>query len=159
VLALLLSASANPEKGEPEVVQIAEVEEASRLGADAVVLFTALAGQSEPGMIRTLAAFNIRGERREDRVGVWVRRPDKGDGREDKIAAIGIRVKRWVSLHGVALNVEPELAHFQGIVPCGVSEQRFGVTSLIDLGVPVTMLEVDMVLRRQFEALFGQTWA
>jgi lipoyl(octanoyl) transferase len=113
----------------------------------------------EEWMIRTLAAFNIRGERREDRVGVWVRRPDKGDGREDKIAAIGIRVKRWVSLHGVALNVEPELAHFQGIVPCGVSEQRFGVTSLIDLGVPVTMLEVDMVLRRQFEALFGQTWA
>jgi lipoyl(octanoyl) transferase len=90
---------------------------------------------------------------------VWVRRPDKGDGREDKIAAIGIRVKRWVSLHGVALNVEPELAHFQGIVPCGVSEQRFGVTSLVDLGVPVTMPEVDMVLRRQFEALFGQTWA
>jgi len=113
----------------------------------------------EEWMIRMLAAFNIRGERREDRVGVWVRRPDKGDGREDKIAAIGIRVKRWVSLHGVALNVEPELAHFQGIVPCGVSEQRFGVTSLIDLGVPVTMLEVDMVLRRQFEALFGQTWA
>jgi lipoyl(octanoyl) transferase len=113
----------------------------------------------EEWMIRTLAAFNIRGERREDRVGVWVRRPDKGDGREDKIAAIGIRVKRWVSLHGVALNVEPELAHFQGIVPCGVSEQRFGVTSLVDLGVPVTMPEVDMVLRRQFEALFGQTWA
>jgi lipoyl(octanoyl) transferase len=113
----------------------------------------------EEWMIRMLAAFNIRGERREDRVGVWVRRPDKGDGREDKIAAIGIRVKRWVSLHGVALNVEPELAHFQGIVPCGVSEQRFGVTSLVDLGVPVTMPEVDMVLRRQFEALFGQTWA
>jgi lipoyl(octanoyl) transferase len=113
----------------------------------------------EEWMIRMLAAFNIRGARREDRVGVWVRRPDKGDGREDKIAAIGIRVKRWVSLHGVALNVEPELAHFQGIVPCGVSEQRFGVTSLVDLGVPVTMPEVDMVLRRQFEALFGQTWA
>ncbi len=113
----------------------------------------------EEWMIRTLAAFNIRGERREDRVGVWVRRPDKGDGREDKIAAIGIRVKRWVSLHGVALNVEPELAHFQGIVPCGVSEQRYGVTSLVDLGVPVTMPEVDMVLRREFEALFGPTRA
>jgi lipoyl(octanoyl) transferase len=111
----------------------------------------------EEWMIRTLAAFNIRGERREDRVGVWVRRPDKGEGREDKIAAIGIRVKRWVSLHGVALNVEPELAHFQGIVPCGVSEQRYGVTSLVDLGVPVTMPEVDMVLRREFEALFGPT--
>ena len=113
----------------------------------------------EEWMIRTLAAFNIRGERREDRVGVWVRRPDKGDGREDKIAAIGIRVKRWVSLHGVALNVEPELSHFQGIVPCGVSGQRYGVTSLVDLGVPVTMPEVDMVLRREFEALFGPTRA
>ncbi len=113
----------------------------------------------EEWMIRTLAAFNIRGERREDRVGVWVRRPDKGEGREDKIAAIGIRVKRWVTLHGVALNVEPELAHFQGIVPCGVSEQRYGVTSLVDLGVPVTMPEVDMVLRREFEALFGPTRA
>jgi lipoyl(octanoyl) transferase len=113
----------------------------------------------EEWMIRTLAAFNVRGERREDRVGVWVRRPDKGDWREDKIAAVGIRVKRWVSLHGVALNVEPELSHFQGIVPCGVSGQRYGVTSLVDLGVPVTMPEVDMVLRREFEALFGPTRA
>jgi len=113
----------------------------------------------EEWLIRTLAAFNIRGERREDRIGVWVRRPDKGEGREDKIAAIGIRVKRWVSLHGVALNVEPKLSHFQGIVPCGVSEQRYGVTSLVDLGVPVTMPEVDMVLRREFEALFGPTRA
>ena len=113
----------------------------------------------EEWLIRTLAAFNIRGERREDRIGVWVRRPDKGEGREDKIAAIGIRVKRWVSLHGVALNVEPDLSHFQGIVPCGVSGQRYGVTSLVDLGVPVTMPEVDMVLRREFEALFGPTRA
>jgi len=113
----------------------------------------------EEWLIRTLAAFNIRGERREDRIGVWVRRPDKGEGREDKIAAIGIRVKRWVSLHGVALNVEPDLSHFQGIVPCGVSGQRYGVTSLVDLGVPVTMPEVDMVLRREFEALFGPTQA
>jgi lipoyl(octanoyl) transferase len=111
----------------------------------------------EEWLIRTLAAFNIRGERREDRIGVWVRRPDKGDGHEDKIAAIGIRVKRWVTLHGVALNVEPELSNFQGIVPCGVSGQRYGVTSLVDLGVPVTMPEVDMVLRREFEALFGPT--
>jgi lipoyl(octanoyl) transferase len=111
----------------------------------------------EEWLIRTLASFNIRGERREDRIGVWVRRPDKGDGHEDKIAAIGIRVKRWVSLHGVALNVEPELSHFQGIVPCGVSGQRYGVTSLVDLGVPVTLPEVDMVLRREFEALFGPT--
>jgi lipoyl(octanoyl) transferase len=113
----------------------------------------------EEWLIRTLAAFNIRGERREDRIGVWVRRPEKGEGREDKIAAIGIRVKRWVSLHGVALNVEPDLSHFQGIVPCGVSERRYGVTSLVDLGVPVTMPEVDMVLRREFEALFGPTRA
>jgi lipoyl(octanoyl) transferase len=117
----------------------------------------------EEWMIRTLAAFNIRGERRQDRIGVWVRRPDKGQGieggREDKIAAIGIRVKRWVTLHGVALNVEPELAHFGGIVPCGVSGERYGVTSLVDLGVPVTMPEVDMVLRREFEALFGPTRA
>jgi lipoyl(octanoyl) transferase len=113
----------------------------------------------EEWMIRTLAAFNIRGERREDRIGVWVRRPDKGKGREDKIAAIGIRVKRWVTLHGVALNVEPELAHFSGIVPCGVAGERYGVTSLVDLGVPVTMPEVDMVLRREFEALFGPTRA
>ena len=111
----------------------------------------------EEWMIRTLAAFNIRGERREDRIGVWVPRPDKGEGREDKIAAIGIRVKRWVSLHGVALNVEPDLSHFQGIVPCGVSGQRYGVTSLVDLGVPVTMPEVDMVLREAFEGVFGET--
>jgi lipoyl(octanoyl) transferase len=111
----------------------------------------------EEWLIRTLAAFNIRGERRADRIGVWVRRPDKGDGREDKIAAIGIRVKRWVSLHGVALNVDPELSHFQGIVPCGVSGQRYGVTSLVDLGVPVSMPEVDMVLSHEFEALFGPT--
>ena len=74
----------------------------------------------EEWIIRTLAAFNVRGERREDRIGVWVRRPDKGDGYEDKIAAIGIRVKQWVTLHGMALNVEPDLSHFSGIVPCGV---------------------------------------
>ena len=111
----------------------------------------------EEWIIRTLARFNVRGERREDRIGVWVRRPDKGDGYEDKIAAIGIRVKRWVTLHGMALNVEPELSHFAGIVPCGVREQRYGVTSLADLGIPVSMAEVDMALRREFEALFGAT--
>lgn len=113
----------------------------------------------EEWLIRTLAAFNVRGERREDRVGVWVRRPDKGDGFEDKIAAIGIRVKHWVTLHGIALNVEPDLTHFSGIVPCGVKEQRYGVTSLADLGIPVSMPEVDMVLRQEFEALFGLTAA
>ncbi len=111
----------------------------------------------EEWIIRTLAAFNVRGERREDRIGVWVRRPDKGDGCEDKIAAIGIRVKQWVTLHGMALNVAPDLTHFAGIVPCGVSEQRYGVTSLADLGIPVSLPEVDIVLRREFEPLFGPT--
>jgi lipoyl(octanoyl) transferase len=116
----------------------------------------------EEWIIRTLAAFDVRGERRDDRIGVWVRRPEKGLdlqglGYEDKIAAIGIRVRKWVTLHGIALNVEPDLSHFSGIVPCGVSEQRYGVTSLADLGLPVGMAEVDMVLRREFEALFGPT--
>jgi lipoyl(octanoyl) transferase len=109
----------------------------------------------EEWIIRTLAAFNVRGERREDRIGVWVRRPDKGDGHEDKIAAIGIRVRRWITLHGIAVNVEPELAHFAGIVPCGVSDRRYGVTSLADLGITATMTDLDMELRREFEALFG----
>ncbi len=111
----------------------------------------------EEWIIRTLAAFNLRGERREDRIGVWVRRPDKGDGYEDKIAAIGIRVKQWVTLHGMALNIDPDLTHFSGIVPCGVSDQRYGVTSLVDFGIPVSMAEVDRVLRREFETLFGAT--
>jgi lipoyl(octanoyl) transferase len=111
----------------------------------------------EEWLIRTLATFDVRGERREDRVGVWVRRPEKGSGHEDKIAAIGIRVSRWVTLHGVALNVEPELSHFGGIVPCGVTEQRFGVTSLADLGHIVSLPDVDAVMRREFELLFGPT--
>lgn len=111
----------------------------------------------EEWIIRTLSRFNVRGERRDDRIGVWVRRPDKGDGREDKIAALGIRVKRWVSLHGIALNVEPELANFSGIVPCGVSEPRYGVTSLADLGLPVSLSDVDIALRAEFEELFGPT--
>ena len=109
----------------------------------------------EEWLIRTLAAFNIRGERREDRVGVWVRRPDKGEGCEDKIAAIGVRVKRWVSLHGVSLNVDPDLSHFAGIVPCGVDQPRFGVTSFLDLGHVVSMPEVDIALRRAFVDVFG----
>ena len=92
-----------------------------------------------------------------DNSGVWVRRPEKGEAFEDKIAAIGIRVTHWVTLHGMALNVDPDLTHFSGIVPCGVSEQRYGVTSLVDLGIPVSMSEVDMMLRREFEALFGAT--
>jgi lipoyl(octanoyl) transferase len=111
----------------------------------------------EEWVIRTLAAFDVRGERREDRIGVWVLRPEKGNGYEDKIAAIGIRVKQWVTLHGMAFNVDPELSHFSGIVPCGVSEQRFGVTSLRDLGISASISEVDLILRREFEALFGQT--
>ncbi len=111
----------------------------------------------EAWLIGTLAAFNVRGERREERVGVWVRRPEKGANAEDKIAALGIRVRRWVSFHGISLNVEPELAHFDGIVPCGVSDQ--GVTSLVDLGLPVTMPEVDSALRLEFEQIFGQTIA
>ena len=111
----------------------------------------------EEWIIRTLAAFNIRGERRDDRIGVWVRRPDKGAGYEDKIAAIGIRVQRWVTLHGFALNIEPDLSHFSGVVPCGVSDSRFGITSFADLGLNASMPEIDMVLRAQFEPLFGIT--
>ncbi len=109
----------------------------------------------EAWLIATLAAFNVRAERREDRVGVWVRRPEKGPGVEDKIAAIGIRVRRWVSFHGISLNVEPDLSHFDGIVPCGVREH--GVTSLVDLGLPVSLAEVDMQLRAAFEDIFGAT--
>jgi lipoyl(octanoyl) transferase len=109
----------------------------------------------EEWLIRTLAAFDVAGERREDRVGVWVRRPDQGAGREDKIAAIGIRVRRWVSLHGISLNLDPDLSHFAGIVPCGVAEPRFGVTSLRDLGRAATLPQVDAALRREFEAVFG----
>src|SRR5258708_16783046 len=95
----------------------------------------------EEWIIRTLANFNVRGERREDRVGVWVRRPEQGEGREDKIAAIGIRVQRWVTLHGISLNVAPDLSHFSGIVPCGVSAPLYGVTSLADLGVAAAMAD------------------
>lgn len=113
----------------------------------------------EEMIIRTLDAFNVRGERREDRVGVWVRRPDKGEGYEDKIAAIGVRLKRWVSFHGIAINVEPDLTHFQAIVPCGVTDPRYGVTSLVDLGLPVTLSDVDLALRQAFESVFGATRA
>ena len=105
--------------------------------------------------IRTLAAFNVRGERREDRVGVWVARPEKGPTHEDKIGAIGVRLKRWVSLHGISINVEPDLTHFTGIVPCGVEDPRYGVTSLVDLGLPVTMEDVDIALRQAFDEIFG----
>jgi len=109
----------------------------------------------EHWIIRALAAFDVRGERREDRVGVWVKRPDKGEGHEDKIAAIGVRLRRWVSFHGISLNVDPDLTHFAAIVPCGVADPRYGVTSLADLGLPVTMTDVDAALRRAFEEGFG----
>jgi lipoyl(octanoyl) transferase len=104
----------------------------------------------EEWLIRTLALFNVKGERREGRVGIWVARPG---GREDKIAAIGVRVRRWVTFHGVSLNVDPDLTHFSGIVPCGISEQ--GVTSLNDLGLPVTMADVDVAMNAAFESVFG----
>jgi lipoyl(octanoyl) transferase len=110
----------------------------------------------EAWIIETLGEFSITGERREDRVGVWVKRPDKGPGYEDKIAAIGIRVRKWVSFHGISLNVEPDLSHFSGIVPCGISEQRYGVTSLVDLGLPITMDDADHALRKSFERVFGK---
>jgi lipoyl(octanoyl) transferase len=113
----------------------------------------------EEWIIRTVATFGVRGERREERIGVWVRRGDKGPGHEDKIAAIGIRVRHWISLHGIALNVDPQLGHFSGIVPCGVSDPRYGVTSLADLGHRATMAEVDAALRREYEALFGSAMA
>src|ERR1700688_1774704 len=113
----------------------------------------------EQWIIQTLATFNVRGERREDRVGVWVRRPDKGEDFEDKIAAIGVRLKRWVSLHGIAINVEPDLSHFDAIVPCGVADPRYGVTSLADLGHLATMADVDVALRQAFEQVFGSVEA
>jgi lipoyl(octanoyl) transferase len=109
----------------------------------------------EQWIIRTLAAFNVRGERREDRVGVWVARPDKGNGFEDKIAAIGVRLRRWVSFHGISINVDPDLTHFSAIVPCGVTDPRYGVTSLADLGLTATSADVDIALRQAFEEVFG----
>ncbi|HEY0266519.1 MAG TPA: lipoyl(octanoyl) transferase LipB [Rhizomicrobium sp.] len=103
----------------------------------------------EQWLIETLALFNVKGERREGRVGIWVQR----GAREDKIAALGVRIKRWVTFHGVALNVEPDLTHFSGIVPCGV--RQHGVTSLADLGLPVSMTEVDVALKQSFRKIFG----
>lgn len=103
----------------------------------------------EQWLIETLAEFNVKGERREGRVGIWVQR----GMREDKIAALGVRIKRWVTFHGVALNVEPDLTHFAGIVPCGI--RAHGVTSLADLGIPATMADVDVALKRSFRKIFG----
>ncbi len=112
----------------------------------------------EDVIIRTLDKMNVRGERREDRVGVWVRRPEKpllpdGGMAEDKIAALGIRLRKWVSFHGLAINVDPDLSHFTGIVPCGIS--AYGVTSLVDLGLPVMIGDVDVLLREAFQEVFG----
>ena len=109
----------------------------------------------EEWLIRTLISFGVTGERREGRIGVWVRRPEKGNGFEDKIAALGIRVRRGITFHGVSLNVEPELSHFAAITPCGVSEHCYGVTSLADLGIKASMQDVDRALRANFEAVFG----
>jgi lipoyl(octanoyl) transferase len=114
----------------------------------------------EAVVIATLADMNVRGERREDRVGVWVQRPERpplpgGLIAEDKVAAIGIRLRRWVSFHGFSLNVDPDLEHFSGIVPCGIT--GYGVTSLVDLGLPVAMTDVDPLIRRNFERVFGRT--
>jgi len=112
----------------------------------------------ETWIINTLDDFNVAADRREDRVGVWVNRPDKaalpdGNPREDKIAAIGIRLRKWVSFHGISINVDPDLEHFSGIVPCGV--EGHGVTSLVDLGLPLTMADLDVALKRQFSNSFG----
>lgn len=107
----------------------------------------------EAWIIESLAAFNVEGERREDRVGVWVKRQPINLGKEDKIAALGIRLRKWVSFHGLSINVEPELEHFSGIVPCGISGH--GVTSLVDLGLPLTMADLDVVLVSKFTEIFG----
>jgi lipoyl(octanoyl) transferase len=109
----------------------------------------------EDWVIATLAAFNVRAGRRKNCVGIWVPRPEKGEGRQDKIAAIGIRIRHWVTFHGIALNVDPVLEHFAGIVPCGISTQ--GVTSLADLGITASIADVDIALRHAFEATFGPT--
>jgi len=111
----------------------------------------------EEWIIQTLAEFNVVGERREGRVGVWVVRPDRpplpdGSPAEDKIAAIGVRIRRWVTFHGISINVEPNLEHFSGIVPCGIND--YGVTSLVDLGIPVTMTDVDIALKTTFSRIF-----
>ncbi|MFK7746373.1 MAG: lipoyl(octanoyl) transferase LipB [Roseobacter sp.] len=113
----------------------------------------------EDWVIAALAQFNVTGHIRQGRVGVWVERPEKplaatGKMREDKIAAIGIRLRKWVSFHGCSINVDPDLTHFEGIVPCGIADH--GVTSLIDLGLPVTMNDLDVALRQSFEPIFGE---
>ncbi|WP_347313642.1 lipoyl(octanoyl) transferase LipB [Defluviimonas sp. SAOS-178_SWC] len=114
--------------------------------------------QLEGWIITALAEFNVTGEIRPDRVGVWVTRPDKAPGAggrpcEDKIAAIGVKLRKWVSFHGISINVEPDLSHFDGIVPCGIRD--YGVTSLVDLGLPVTMDDLDTALKATFGTVFA----
>ncbi len=111
----------------------------------------------ERWIIGALDQFNVKGEIRDGRVGVWVQRKGPGWAREDKIAAIGVRLRKWVSFHGIAFNVEPDLEHFSGITPCGISAPQFGVTSLVDLGLPVTMSDADAALRASFHRVFGPT--
>jgi lipoyl(octanoyl) transferase len=118
---------------------------------------TKFVGDLERWIIGALERFNVKGQVREGRVGVWVERKGPGWAREDKIAAIGVRLRKWVSFHGIAFNVEPELEHFSGITPCGISGPQFGVTSLVDLGLPVTMMDADAALRASFESVFGPT--
>jgi lipoyl(octanoyl) transferase len=122
-----------------------------RRGADVRRYVLAL----EEWIIGALERLDVKGERRADRIGVWVKRPGKGEGFEDKIAALGIRVKHWVTLHGISLNVAPDLTHYAGILLCGVSEQKWGVTSLQDLGIEAGMDDVDAALRASFEEIFG----
>jgi lipoyl(octanoyl) transferase len=111
----------------------------------------------EHWIIGALERFNVRGEIRDGRVGGWVERKGPGWAREDKIAAIGVRLRKWVSFHGIAFNVEPDLEHFSGITPCGITGPQFGVTSLVDLGLPVTMNDADAALRASFHTVFGST--
>ena len=109
----------------------------------------------ETWIVNTLAKFNIRGERRPDRIGIWVRRTDLNNSeREDKIGAIGIRIKRWVTLHGISINVSPDLEHFGGIIPCGIG--GYGVTSFEDIGQPLEVYDLDVELRTEFDQLFGE---
>lgn len=126
----------------------------NRRGRDVRAYVTLL----EDWVIATLAEFGLTGITRPDRVGVWIERPDKprlpdGSPAEDKVAAIGVRIRRWVTFHGISINVEPDLSHYDGIVPCGIT--RYGVTSLVDLGLPVTMDDLDVALRNTFDRVFG----
>jgi lipoyl(octanoyl) transferase len=114
-------------------------------------------GDLEAWIIAALARFNLHGERRPGRIGIWIDRGRIGGppGREDKIAAIGIRLRHWISYHGIAINLDPDLSHFEGIVPCGIAEH--GVTSLMDLGLPVTLTDLDVALQAAFAEVFGES--